>query len=222
MAYIGMVQRTPPLFQETFTLSSDATFDLEAIRSLSDEPWRLLCWVTASDFAKLEEGLLGDVMVQDYECLSKLNEQRLYRIDLSKRGADNIPRATALEYDIIILDLTVTANGEQIMARFPSKKALSAWYDHIEEQGYSFQLERLYTENIASSPRSISDRFEMTEAQAEALYRAFEAGYFDVPRSTELTQIAGEMGISTSALSKRLRRGQHHLLRNTIVQDRKE
>lgn len=220
MTYIGTVQRTPPLFRETFDVCSDATFTLEDIRSLSDAPWRLLCWVTAEAFSQLDAGLTGDVMVRDFACLTDLGAQRLYRIDLSERGADNVPRAAAIAYDIIILELTMTASGERITARFPSREALSAWYDYIKTQGYSFHLERLYSETPAASLGGTPSRFNMTEAQAEALYRAFEAGYFDVPRKTDLATIAAEMGISTSALSKRLRRGQRHLINNTIAQYR--
>lgn len=65
----------------------------------------------------------------------------------------------------------------------------------------------------------LDNPFGVTEAQQEALLHALEAGYFDVPRQAKLGTIAEKLGITTSALSTRIRRGQQNLLQNTLAQE---
>ena len=49
----------------------------------------------------------------------------------------------------------------------------------------------------------------LTDEQQEALVRAFETGYYSIPRDVTSKELAGELGISHQALSERLR--QAHL-----------
>lgn len=58
--------------------------------------------------------------------------------------------------------------------------------------------------------------FGLTPSQQEALAVALEQGYFDVPRTTTLVEIAERLGVSDQAVSERLRRGEKHLLRRAL------
>ena len=62
-----------------------------------------------------------------------------------------------------------------------------------------------------------SDRFGLTDEQYEALTMACETGSVDVPRATDLDELAAELDISHQALSERLRRAQATLVRETLL-----
>jgi predicted DNA binding protein len=54
----------------------------------------------------------------------------------------------------------------------------------------------------------VERRWNLTAAQAEAVRVAYDAGYFELPRTTTAGEVAAELGISKSAFLERLRRAQ--------------
>ncbi|WP_135663623.1 helix-turn-helix domain-containing protein [Halorhabdus rudnickae] len=56
-----------------------------------------------------------------------------------------------------------------------------------------------------------------TTPQHEALRVVYRMGYFDMPRESNLSELADELNTITSALSERLGRGQRQLLERTIA-----
>lgn len=48
---------------------------------------------------------------------------------------------------------------------------------------------------------------------------ALEMGYFEVPRSAELTDVADELDLSPNAVSERIRRGEANLFRSALTTD---
>lgn len=58
----------------------------------------------------------------------------------------------------------------------------------------------------------------LTDRQAEAVRMAFERGYFDTPRTTDLRALADELGITAPSLSHLLRRAYHGLV-STYLED---
>lgn len=49
--------------------------------------------------------------------------------------------------------------------------------------------------------------------------RAFEAGYFKVPKETTLKEFAEAQGVSHQAMSEQIQRGIHHLIEQTLITD---
>ncbi|WP_436926012.1 helix-turn-helix domain-containing protein [Halosimplex amylolyticum] len=56
----------------------------------------------------------------------------------------------------------------------------------------------------------------LTGPQREALRAAHEMGYFEIPRTASLDDVATELGISASSCSERLRRAQTHLVETHV------
>lgn len=52
----------------------------------------------------------------------------------------------------------------------------------------------------------------LTDAQRAAVRTAYELGYFEIPRTATLDDVAAELDISASSCSERLRRAQTHLI----------
>lgn len=68
-------------------------------------------------------------------------------------------------------------------------------------------LERVYPLGDEDE-EAVAQRWDVTPAQEEALRLAYEMGYFSVPRETDASAVAAELGIGKSAFLERLRRGQ--------------
>jgi predicted DNA binding protein len=56
--------------------------------------------------------------------------------------------------------------------------------------------------------RPVAGRWGLTPAQAEALRRAHERGYFEVPKGATAAEVAADIGVSKSAFVERLRRAE--------------
>jgi hypothetical protein len=191
---------------------------VEDIRATTGEPWRFISWASNGDFDRYEAALATDPTVESFKCLTELSDRRLYRMVLSAAGQRHSIHAVTVEMDITLLELTVTAESEEVFARFPSREALLEYRDACRERERQFEVLSLYEEHPQEGTTD-SDRFGTTAAQREALVRALQRGYFDVPRGTRMEAIAEELDISTAALSTRLRRGQRNLVSHTLARE---
>lgn len=93
---------------------------------------------------------------------------------------------------------------------FPDRDRLSAFHDRLLEIGTTFEVR-----SIGDPVRSASGD-ALSEAQREALVRAIEGGYYDIPRQVSAAELADEFDISDQALSERLRRAIAALGRTTF------
>lgn len=69
--------------------------------------------------------------------------------------------------------------------------------------GLSKVVSRLELESVRTGPPDVGPRV-LTERQNALFREAMRQGYFDVPRRTSLTRLAGRLGLSKSSLSKTL------------------
>ncbi|RQG98676.1 helix-turn-helix domain-containing protein [Natrarchaeobius oligotrophus] len=217
MALIGRAEIGPPWGQAALERVPEMELLFEDIRSIGDEPWKMFIWAMGGDFEEYERGLAADPTIGTYECLTTLPEKRLYRITLSDEGQRHTVHAVTVEHDITNIRLTATAEREELLARFPSRDAVVRLREACLERNRRFELLTLYEEKAIQNDGGFESRYGVTAGQQEALLTALERGYFDVPRGTTMDEIADELDISTSALSTRVRRGQHALLRHTLA-----
>lgn len=217
MALIGRVETDSQPGQVALEAVPDMVAELEDVRSDPEEAWRVIFWASGDDFETYEVALGDDPAVADWERLTELPDRRLYRVTLAEDTSQQMLHAIVVEQDITIIDLALTADRLEMLARFPSREALAAFREACRERDMAFHLEQLYDEESVANDGGVANRYGVTEPQYEALLCALEAGYFDVPRATKMAAIAEELGISTTALSRRLRRGQRNLLRSTVA-----
>lgn len=220
MAFIGRARLSGQPGQETLRAVPDMVLELVDIRSTPEGLWRVIFWASGDDFDAFEAAHRSSSEVADFKLLTDLGERRLYRVTLSGEVTEDVLHSVAVEYDITIIDVTMTAEWLHFLARFPTRDALSAFRSACRERRMEFRLQHLYEERAAANDGGVDSRYGVTDAQREALLAALEAGYFDVPRRTKLETIARELDVSTSALSTRLRRGQRNLLGHTLAMNR--
>ena len=107
--------------------------------------------------------------------------------------------------------LSAVAAGDRVAfeLRFPDQASASRFYAVHDGRENPISIRRSsHTPNVRRSS------IELTAKQREALTRALETGYFEIPRKVGLVELAGEFGITDNAMSERIRRGTATLVRN--------
>ncbi|MFC4449944.1 helix-turn-helix domain-containing protein [Halorussus aquaticus] len=171
-------------------------------------------WATGGEFETFERGLREDPTIQDILTLEEQDgDERFYRVTWQAKTA-NLLTATS-DAKATILEAVSDGKSWQLKVLFPNRDALSEFHDYCVSNDFSFQLERVYR---AENPQERAE-YDVTDEQQEALTAAYDAGYFEVPRRTTLTELADGLDISRNALSARLRRGHRNLVANTLVHD---
>ncbi|WP_210424081.1 helix-turn-helix domain-containing protein [Halorussus ruber] len=202
-----------PVLRDARDAVPDMEFETEDVRQTSEEGQKYVFWASGDDFDAFEAALDEEPTAADYNLLVNLCDRRLYRVTLSPAAPERTTHETAARYDITFLDVTADATESQIRARVPDREALLAYRDAFRENNLPFRLIGIYDR---AGENADADQFGITAPQREALVRALEAGYFDVPRRITLAKLAADLGISDQALSARLRRGQTNLVQNAL------
>ncbi|WP_136718282.1 helix-turn-helix domain-containing protein [Halorientalis salina] len=102
------------------------------------------------------------------------------------------------------------------------RERLSDLVDSLKESSERLrlrQLKRIDTGEAERSENTVTlDLHEITEKQREAVAKAVSEGYYSTPRETSVDELADDFGISTSALSQRLKAVESKLATATFAQ----
>ncbi|MCU4974746.1 helix-turn-helix domain-containing protein [Halobacteria archaeon AArc-m2/3/4] len=213
MSFIAEWTHELHVLEHTFERLPDLKLSLEEIhQSGSEESENVFYhWASGVDFEAFEAAMDADPHCDTLAPISTVGDRRLYRITASEDGQREILYPVVAESDMVILDSTLTREGLESRVRVPSRAALVTFKEACQNKSLWFSLNRLYREQPGRRD------YGVTDAQREALLAALDAGYFAVPRETTLQELASTFGVSDQALSARLRRGQAHLLRQTLA-----
>lgn len=218
MSLIAEITIQTPLLGAALARVPDLNLRTESIHLLGDDTAKGLVWAWGDDFDSFERGLDDDPTVEEHVRLAAVDDRRLYRITYTEAGRKDLTYPTLAEYDCSILQTTGSYDGLELRIRFPSRDALVAYREACRERDIPFHLESLFWEEQVAGDGGRITTYGVTDRQREALVRAFEMGYFDVPRRTTLDEVADEFDITNQAVSTRLRRGLQNLLKHTLVE----
>lgn len=201
-----------PIFAGTFERCPEATLTVDAQHLREDGRIQMLVWVVGPEPRVFEAALDDDETIRDHCLLTATAERALYRVEFSDRAADSSVHSRWIELGGSLLEAVGTPEGWELRMRFPDRESIRAFYQTCEEKGVGVTVRSLYAALDDTGPG-----FGLTEKQRDAVERAFEEGYFDVPRRTNLTELASAVGISQQSFSRRLSRGLYSLVANTVV-----
>lgn len=178
-----------------------------------------LVTVTDAPQSALETACTEAPDVGEWTLIGQAGTTRRYQIvpalSLEEQLGDQIDNLGNLEAlaraDAIIEQIEVQPSGWRQIGWFATREAFtmfsSFWQDNAD-----FKLQRLTQDGEPEPPGD-----GLTDDQHEALRTAYELGYFDIPRQASLEAVAGELEISASAASERLRRAQTELIETTVA-----
>ena len=112
------------------------------------------------------------------------------------------------EFDGALLRASSRDGKWRLAIRFPDRGSMSAFYATYDDASYPITVQRI----SASEPTLGASEDRLTPTQRKVLRRAWEGGYFDIPRRMPLTELADEFDVSDTATSQTLRRGTANLL----------
>lgn len=115
--------------------------------------------------------------------------------------------------DVTVISASGSNSGWTFELRAETVESFSQFQSHCRDHEIPVSLARLNRLTETTTGRG----YNLTEEQYEALRLAFERGYYDEPRETNLEELAEELGISRPSFSARLKRGYRNLLTATIV-----
>lgn len=188
----------------------DVTVEIERIVADTTNRVTPFFWAAGDDIEEFNDALQTDPTVEDVRRLDDSEEGRFYRAEWNENAE---PLVYALDdVGATILDAVGDEGEWHVRILFPDDESLSEFHDLCAAYDLSFELLRLYEASTTSDPALQ----HLTDEQREVLELAYDEGYFAVPRETSMEELATELGISTNAVSKRLRRAHDTVLEETL------
>lgn len=198
------------LLPEALAAEPSATVEAERLASHSTE-WVLpFHWVADADFERFHEAMEGDPTVDDVAVTEDTGDSVLYRVEWADELIELITEIT--DRHATILEAKAHDENWRIQLRFAKEDQVSSFRDHFSDRGRSFEVEKIYH---PTAPRQ--REYGLTAEQRDTLVTAFERGYYNVPRDVDMEGLADALGVSSNAVSQRLRRGSSNLVRHTVA-----
>lgn len=183
-------------------------FQMERVAgSQVDDPLPFV-WATGADREAIHDALRADPSVDVRETLVDGRTERLYRLTFDepmRRFVD-----TLFEQGGIARDVTGSEGRWSFRLLFPERQALSTAHQRLADEGYQVDVT-----SVICAEQSF-ERGVLTVDQFEALTAAYRGGYYDIPRSASLQDLAEEFDITYQSLSERLRRGHGALVGDAL------
>ncbi len=167
--------------------------------------------VEYDDREALERSLDADPTVAAYELIEWADDAGVYYIE----HTDDTEFLSEAVTDASGFTVHTETENEGWLVRMllPDRAALNAVWEHAIDRDIALDIIEIYGNERAGAASS----FGLTEEQRTALKLAYEKGYFVEPREMSLDELADELGLSSTAMSGRLRRGMRNLIAATLA-----
>ncbi|NLV15240.1 helix-turn-helix domain-containing protein [Haloarcula argentinensis] len=167
------------------------------------------------DRDRLEEMLDADPTVQTYELVDWTDQTGIYYIEHTPET--KLISSVVTDVNGFLVHTETKGNGWLVRLLLPDREALNTIWEYANENDISLDIIEIYGNTDTGGESS----YGLTDEQRIALTTAYENGYFGEPRDISLNEVADEIGLSSTAMSGRLRRGMRNLIAATII-DREE
>ncbi|ADD04458.1 HTH-10 family transcription regulator [Natrialba magadii ATCC 43099] len=195
---------------DTFDRIGEATIEVERLATHSREWIMPFLWVSDCDIDAMAAALESDSSIEEFELLDQKEDIAYLNVHWTEPVQQLVDEI--VNQHGIIQEAQATDGRWFLKLKFVSQTAVKGFQRYFQEKEYTFELQRIYD---GTAPRE--REYELTTEQREALVVGLELGYFAIPRNAQISDLADELGISTNAVSQRLRRATANLTQNTLV-----
>jgi hypothetical protein len=164
----------------------------------------------ADDPAAFEARIRADDRVARLHRLEDGPDERLYKVEWATAINGFVDALAA--HDLVVDSAVGGPDEWRFRLRGPDQGNLSAFREALRDAGVSSTVDRVWHPG-----ESDGDAYGLTAKQREAVTLAFTEGYFQVPRETNLTELAAEVGITRQSFSRRLNRGIQQVFAATVM-----
>lgn len=203
-----------PTLALTETVAADDSATVQPVPGAGTVPdaGSYLFTIQSADFDRFETALVHDRTIADFERLTSLDSEAVYRFEYAPEATLFSPVIASV--DGVSLDWTNDGTVWTVRVWLPSRGALATLWEYATDHDITCVIEQVHDYST-----SVGTNSGLTEAQKEALLLALEMGYFEEPREASLSDVAAELGISQPAAGGLLRRGMKRLLNGTVADD---
>ncbi|SFR47241.1 GAF and HTH_10 associated domain-containing protein [Halogeometricum rufum] len=175
-----------------------------------DDPFPFLA-VTGADPDTVLSAFADDDSVREATCLSRIDDGGLFRVEWAETV--ELLLGSVVRTDATVLSVRGTEGTWRLRLLAPDRDCLDVTFDFLADHGVEVELDGIRRLDADDASRS----FGLSEAQYAALITGLDRGFYDVPRDTDCSELAAELGITHQALSERLRRAHGTLVENALA-----
>lgn len=199
----------------TIAALPEMTVELEYQTIAGPGEYYLFFEVYGVDFGRFDRTITDDPTISEPSVIIDGDEFRVYRMRLTSAERLVLPRAA--ELGLRVLRAVGGNGGWMATLEVPDLKALQSFRAHCRDRDVAFTVDRLYhADERRGTGAGATHEYGLTPVQRETLETAYDAGYFNAPRDATVEDLAAMLGVSSSAVSSRLRRGLRTLVETTI------
>lgn len=192
------------------TMRTDVLLELE--RVVPTEHMTHYLWLVGENYQSVLDELRDESAVESVTTLDEYDDRVLVRLHWS--GLETPFLELLDERDVVLVDAQGTADGWNATLRVPDEAALGTFYETSQQRGLGVEFRAINGARFDDG----EDTDSLSALQRETLEAAFEAGYFDIPRSVTIAGLAAQLDRSEQAVSEALRRAMATHLRRTLQQ----
>jgi len=172
---------------------------------------RVVVWVDDTDRDSIDTAFVADGSVESMSHVGPEADGHWYILETADASMAAMSRGL-LTADGMLVRADLLEGEWVVQARFPDRSSLLTFREDLVADGFDVEVQRMREDEDEASTQ-----FGVTDPQREVLLLALERGYYTVPRNASLSDLAGELDISSQAASERLRRGTQTLVANTLA-----
>jgi len=172
---------------------------------------RAVVWVDATGRDSIDTAFDADGSVDSMSHVGPEADGHWYIVDTTDAPLGAMSRGL-LTADGMLVRADLLEDVWVVQARFPDRSSLLTFREDLVADGFDVEVQRMREDEDEASTQ-----FGVTDPQREVLLLALDRGYYTVPRNASLSDLAGELDISSQAASERLRRGTQTLVANTLA-----
>jgi predicted DNA binding protein len=170
-------------------------------------------WVWGNDMERVEEILAEQSAILSVTLVDEIEGGGLFRAEWDEHQ-EGILTAIA-DSDVVLTRGEGTGERGNWLFEFRVEDldALSAFQEYCREHDINVTLNRVFS---LAQMRG-GGEYNLTPEQHETLVLAFNEGYYNDPRETDLEALADILDITRPSVSSRLHRGYRNLIGSTLI-----
>lgn len=215
MTLFVSVRLDSSVLETSIERADDVDVSLEQQTATTEDSLDLTLHVTGDErsLSEFEDGADEDPTVARWIRVGGDDEQRLYQVRVSEEASSTLAYHEWTDGKVVFLSGECESRGWTLEVYLPDRSVLQQLGAGSESNGVQFDLLQVSEVDHFQD----TERFGLSEVQAETLLTALEQGFYSVPREDNLEELAEPLDVSHQAVSERLRRGMCSLIENTIA-----
>lgn len=179
------------------------------LQMLEDDGFTCTPQVTVAE--PLDTNLLDTLeCIDGWELVADTDDSFVYLLELT---AINLPEEIEIDFDDVIGTSTPEILERGILLSFVgTQEAIRTVLRHYEAAGASPDLHKLAEYQGDDSPVDA-----LTDRQLEVIRKAYDMGFYEIPRETTTAEIAAELDLEPTTVSEHLQRAERNLLTRQLV-----